>query len=183
MHSDGRTGRFVDALQPSDMIDMRVCDDDRRDPQLMTLNDAEDPLGVVPRINYQSVACFWVADNVAIALQQSDRKNFMNKFGRFQHAPKYSIGRLAKIGRLTAESQFPGSSRTSMQEFQWRRRPAGSVLIPGIAKPPARCRRHLGWLPHRPSTIPSPFAANLNGLVSLNRVTTLAAGDCRCDYS
>jgi len=40
-------------------------------------------IGVVARINHQGVASFWIANNVAIALQHSNRKYFVNEFGCF----------------------------------------------------------------------------------------------------
>ena len=83
MHSNRRASRLLDAAQPSDVINVRVRDDDGGNTQLVAMDDLEDPLGVIARINYQSVESFWIADNVAIALQQSNRKYFVNEFGCF----------------------------------------------------------------------------------------------------
>ena len=47
---------------------------------LMAMNDLQDSLGVIAGIDDQSFARFWVADNVAIALQHSDRQDFVNDF-------------------------------------------------------------------------------------------------------
>jgi hypothetical protein len=81
--SHGRSGRLLDAPQSSDVIDVRVRDDDGGNTQFVTMDDLDDPLGVIARINYQSVASFWIADNMAIALQHSNRKYFVNEFGCF----------------------------------------------------------------------------------------------------
>jgi hypothetical protein len=43
--------------------------------------------GVIARIDYQSVARFRIADNMAIALQHPDGEDFMNEFGGFRHGP------------------------------------------------------------------------------------------------
>jgi len=65
------------------------------------MDDLKDPIGVVARINHQGVASFWIANNVAIALQHSNRKYFVNEFRCFLHGPQYSIGHLARGERLT----------------------------------------------------------------------------------
>lgn len=83
VHSNGRASRFLDAPQSPNVIDMCVSDDDRRDMQFVTMDHIEDSLGVFTRINHQGVARFWIPDNMAIALQHSYRKDFMNEIGCF----------------------------------------------------------------------------------------------------
>ena len=81
MHSNGSAGGFPDAPESSHVIDMRVRDNDCGYTQLVATDDVEDPLGVVPGINNQSLVRFWIADNMAIALQHSNRENFVDEFG------------------------------------------------------------------------------------------------------
>jgi len=82
MHSNRSAGCFPDAPESSDVIDMCVRDNDCGYAQLVATDDIEDPLGVVAGIDYQSLARSWVADNMTIALQHSDRKDFVDEFGR-----------------------------------------------------------------------------------------------------
>jgi hypothetical protein len=105
-----RAGRLLDAAQSSDVINVRVRDEDGGNTQLVAMDDLEYPLGVVARINHQGVASFWIANNVAITLQHSNRKYFVNEFGCFLHGPQYSIGRLARSERLTNGDSMCGYS-------------------------------------------------------------------------
>ncbi len=93
MHSNGRAGLFLESAKSPYVIDMRMRDDDRGYTQFVAMNDFEDSLRVIAGINDQSFERFWVADNMAIALQYSDRQDFMNDFVCFGHECKYSIGR------------------------------------------------------------------------------------------
>jgi len=83
MHSNRRAGRLLNAAQSSDVINVRVSDEDGGNMQFVAMDDLKDPLGVVARIDHQGVASFWIANNVAIALQHSNRKYFVNEFGCF----------------------------------------------------------------------------------------------------
>src|SRR3979490_64288 len=49
MHSNWRAGRLLNAAQSSDVINVRVRDEDGGNMQFVTMDDLKDPLGVVAR--------------------------------------------------------------------------------------------------------------------------------------
>ena len=92
MQIDGRAGRFVHAAQSDDVIDVRVRHHDGRDLQMMPLDHFQDSRRIVARIDDDRFAGLRIADDVAIALQHADRKNFVNQFLSFLHTAQYNIG-------------------------------------------------------------------------------------------
>ena len=73
-------GRFPHALQSHNVIDVRVRNDDSLNFQMVPLDDFEDSRRVVTGIDDDRFAGLRIADNVAIALQHSHRKYFVNEF-------------------------------------------------------------------------------------------------------
>ena len=62
----------------ADVIDMRVRDDDGFDAQRVAREDLQDLGNVVAGIDNDGFARLLVAENGAVALQHSDRQNFVN---------------------------------------------------------------------------------------------------------
>ncbi len=79
VHVDGGVGGLLDAVQADHVIDVRVGDDDGADFQMMALENFENFFGVVSGIDDDGVVRFRVSDDVAIALQHADGKNFVNR--------------------------------------------------------------------------------------------------------
>ena len=73
-----RAGRFPQPAQSPNVIDMRMGDKNRGHAQLVAMYDPQNLLGIGPRIDDYSFKRFRIADDVAIALQHPDRKNFVN---------------------------------------------------------------------------------------------------------
>jgi hypothetical protein len=70
-----------------------MCNHYGRDLQMMPLDNFQDSAGIVAGIDDNRFAGLRVANNMAIALQHSDRKDFVNEFLRFPHTPQYNICR------------------------------------------------------------------------------------------
>ncbi len=78
--------------QTDDMIDVSVRDHDGRDFQMMTLDNFQDSDSIVAGIDDDCFARLQVADNVAIALEHADWKDFVNEFRAFWHENQYITG-------------------------------------------------------------------------------------------
>src|SRR5882672_12594266 len=84
--------RLMHTAQSDDVIDVRVRNHDGRDFQMIPLDNFQDSAGIVPRIDDDRFKRFWITDNVAIALQHANRKDFVNEFLGFRHTLQYTIG-------------------------------------------------------------------------------------------
>ena len=78
-------GCVMDAAQADDVINVSMRDDNGRDFEAMVLDDLEDPLRFIARIDDDGFVSYGIADDVAIALQHADGKNFVNEFLQFAH--------------------------------------------------------------------------------------------------
>jgi len=85
---NGRSGRSVKPSQPTDMIDMRVCADDGANLQAVLPENFLDAPDFVAWVHDDCFVRYGIAQNRAIALQHSDRNDFMNQFLR--HRPQYT---------------------------------------------------------------------------------------------
>src|ERR1700688_3441337 len=95
MHVDGGTGRFLHTAQSDHMIDVRMRHHDCCNFQMMSLDHFQDTRRVVARIDDDCFAGLWISDDMAIALQHADGKDFVNESWWFPHVVQYSIGWLA----------------------------------------------------------------------------------------
>ena len=91
MHVDGSVSRVVHAAQSDDVIDVRMREDDGRDLQMVPLDYVQNFAGIVSGIDHDGFAGLRIADNVAVALQHADRKNFVDEFFGVPHTPQYNI--------------------------------------------------------------------------------------------
>jgi hypothetical protein len=107
MQIDRSAGCFVHAAQTDDVIDMGVRNRDGRYLQMMLSDHFQDSAGIVARIDNDRFARQRVTDNVAIALQHADRKDFVNEFLGFRHTLQYNIGGPSQNGFVPSfVSQF-----------------------------------------------------------------------------
>ncbi len=87
VHKNRRAGDPVQRRQPAHMIDMRMRADNRQDLQLVTIENLDDALHLIARIDDDRFMRLRIAKNRAIALQHADGNNFVNQILR--HSPKY----------------------------------------------------------------------------------------------
>jgi hypothetical protein len=78
VHIDGRAGGLLQLRGAADVIDMCVRDDDGFDAQRVAPEDFQDLGDVVAGIDNDGCVRLLVAEDGAVALEHSDRQNFMN---------------------------------------------------------------------------------------------------------
>lgn len=77
---DRSAGRAMQRSQAADVVDVRVCADDRANLQFVVADDFEDAIDLVARVDDDGFARLWVAKDRAIALQHADGNDFVNEF-------------------------------------------------------------------------------------------------------
>src|ERR1700722_2925074 len=91
MHIDWGAGRFPDTVQTDDVVDVRVRDDDGSHFQMMAVDGFQNSRGVVAGIDHDCFAGLRIADDVAIALQQSYWEDFVDEVLWPAHAVNISF--------------------------------------------------------------------------------------------
>src|ERR1700739_1045576 len=85
MHKNRSSGRVVHAAQSADVIDVRVSNHNRSDVQIVPLNHVQNSAVIFTGIDDDRLASLRVTDDWAIALQHSDRKDFVDQLLRISH--------------------------------------------------------------------------------------------------
>jgi hypothetical protein len=98
------------SAQSDDVIDVRVRHHDGHDFEVVPLDHFQNAGGIVAGIDDDRFPRPGVTDNMAIALQHADRKDFVNQFFVFPHTPNITLEN--NIG--TAAALFESSQ---MREF------------------------------------------------------------------
>ena len=80
VHVDRSAGGGLQLRRASDVIDVGVGDHDGLDGEPMPVQDRQDVLDLVARIDHDRLPSGLVAEDRAVALQHSDGKNFMDHF-------------------------------------------------------------------------------------------------------
>ena len=95
------------AMKAHDVIDVCVRDYDRRNLQLVAAKQLQGFGYIVARIDNNSFLGARVSNNMTIALQHTDGKNFVNKFSSTRHKIQYNTAQYK-----TTRSQGYGSTLT-----------------------------------------------------------------------
>ncbi len=78
VHVNRRPGGGFELRRASDMVDVRVRDHDGLHGQVVPGQHGENLIDLIARVDHNSFACDFVAEDRAIALEHSYRKNLVN---------------------------------------------------------------------------------------------------------